>query len=219
MNIISAIRRRLSLPVGTVEGYEADELVDVVFRKTKAYRPTGSWAEIARAHTVLDFGGGCGIHYKRARLTVPDVKWAVVETPAMAARGSELATDSLRFFTSIDAARDWLGSIDVMHSNSALQYSPNPSETLNALCALRAQRMLWDRLFLSDGATFKETQTSNLIDNGPGAAPRGVSNKMVKYERTAIPRSEFLAAHRDYRLLANEGEKFEFALKSQRSIS
>lgn len=48
--------------------------------------------------------------------------WAVVETPAMTARASELATDRLRFFTDIDGAAEWLGYVDVMHSNCALQY-------------------------------------------------------------------------------------------------
>jgi hypothetical protein len=56
-------------------------------------------AEIAVASSVLDFGGGCGIHYKQAKS--PDVRWAVVETRMMVDRASELATDKLKFFADI----------------------------------------------------------------------------------------------------------------------
>jgi hypothetical protein len=51
----------------TIVGYEHPELVDLVFRKTVAYEPKGKWSEIDGANTVLDFGGGCGIHYKQER--------------------------------------------------------------------------------------------------------------------------------------------------------
>jgi hypothetical protein len=44
---------------------------------------------------VLDFGGACGLHYKQAQM--PDVRRAVVETPAMVTRAAEIATDKLRF--------------------------------------------------------------------------------------------------------------------------
>ena len=120
--------------------------------------------------SVLDFGGGCGQHYKLAKRQWPDLHWAVVETSAMARRASELATDKLRFFTDIQSAAEWLGAIDVMHSNSALQYHPDPVETLRRLCSLKATRMLWDRLALSQSHIEREEQVSFLGDNGPGSS-------------------------------------------------
>lgn len=210
MNLIEAVHRRLRRPTATLHGYDEPELVDLIFRKTVAFQPKELWAEVVGAASVLDFGGGCGLHYKEANST--SVRWAVVETPAMAARAEELATDKLRFFTSISDAAAWLGPIDVMHSNSALQYSPAPAWELQQLCALRAKLMLWSRLSLSFGSTEREIQTSRLGDNGPGRIQM-TEEKTINIERTKIPESEFLAAHHDYTLCARGADWFRFALK------
>lgn len=193
--LISSISRRLFPPSETLEGYEQPELVDVIFRKTLAYQPVDDWPDIAGASTVLDFGGGCGLHYKQARSD--HVRWAVVETPAMVERAKTLATDRLQFFTDISEAATWLGDIDVMHSNGALQYTPDPEATLHQLCALRAKKMLWQRVFLGERA--QETQTSLLGDNGPGAIQ--IKEKLVTYGRKAIPERNFLDAHAGYAVM------------------
>ena len=112
------------LTTETLNGFQHPDVVEVIFQKTLSYAPQVEWSEIAGASTVLDFGGGCGRHYKEALLTTPNVRWAVVEIPAMVGRAKELETDKLRFFTNIRAAADWLVSIDVMHSNGAIQYTP-----------------------------------------------------------------------------------------------
>src|SRR4051794_30729350 len=134
MRLIDALARRIVRPAETLDGYEQPELIEVVFQKTKAYQPKDGWPEMAGVSSVLDFGGGCGLHYKQARS--PNVQWAVVETPAMVERAKELATDRLQFFTEISEAAEWLGDIDVMHSNGALQYVPHPEHALRHLCAL-----------------------------------------------------------------------------------
>jgi trans-aconitate methyltransferase len=46
-------------------------------------------------------------------------------------------------------AQTWLRPIDVMNSNSALQYTPDPEDTLKRLCHLRAKRMTLGRITLS----------------------------------------------------------------------
>src|SRR5262245_28936400 len=143
--MLTALARRLARklfpPRDVIEGYEHDQLVETVFQKTRAYQPQGEWPLVAGASAVLDFGGGCGVHYKLAHLQSPDIRWAVVETPAMVRRASALATDRLRFFTEVAAAKSWLGSIDVMHSNGALQYTPDPLAVLDTLCGLKAKQM------------------------------------------------------------------------------
>ncbi len=191
----------------TLKGYEHPELVEVIFRKTLAYEPKANWSEMDGVSTVLDFGGGCGLHYKEANSKT--VRWAVVETPAMVARAKDLATDRLQFFTDIDGAARWLGPIDVMHSDGALQYADDPASTLKQLCALGAQRMLWKRVALSEGEPKQELQSSRLADNGPGRL-RGASTKSVKYIRTAIPISTFLAAHDGYDLIEHHEVYFLF---------
>jgi hypothetical protein len=209
---ISAIARRIFPPTETLEGYGAPELVDVIFQKTTAYDPDDAWPEMDGVSSALDFGGACGLHYKRARRQSPNIRWAVVETPPMVERASALATDRLRFFTDISQAQKWLGPIDVMHSNSVLQYTPDPEETLKRLCALRAKRLVWERLSLSDANIEREVQSSLLGDNGPGSLP-GLQEKIVKYARIKIPEQTFLAAHADYVLIERGTDWFRFALR------
>lgn len=201
--------RRLTPIAGVLEGYDNPELTEVIFRKTVDYSPKSPWPEMAGVSSVLDFGGGCGLHYRQARSSI--VRWAVVETPQMAARAAELATDRLRFFTSIADAVGWLGAIEVMYSNSVLQYTTEPEETLGALCALRARKMIWERLALSPSFLEKEIQHSRLSDNGPGKIR--IKEKLVKYERTKIPEAAFLAAHSAYDLTERGSDWFRFALR------
>jgi hypothetical protein len=211
-DLISRITRRIFPPTETLEGYGAPELVEVIFQKTKAYEPRDDWPEMEGVSSVLDFGGGCGQHYKRAHRQSPNVRWAVVEAPAMAARASVLATDRLRFFTEISEAQQWLDAIDLMYSNSVLQYTPDPEETLRQLCGLRAKRMIWERLSLSDANIEREVQSSLLGDNGPGSLP-GLKEKIVKYIRTKIPERTFLDAHHEYVLTERGRDWFRFVLK------
>jgi len=197
MSLIQKLRRRLFRPREVIEGYKSEELIETIYRKTVAFQPTGDWPLVANLAAVLDFGGGAGIHYKLARQQSPGIRWAVVETSAMVYRASELATDQLMFFDDIEKAADWLGSIDLMHSNGAIQYVNDPIGTVKALCAARAAKMVWYRVPISDGAAKAEVQTSLLSDNGPGQMPTA-KDKLVKYERHWISESAFVAAHEGY---------------------
>jgi hypothetical protein len=166
---------------------------------------------------VLDFGGGFGQHYKCATPLSPDVRWAVVETPAAVQRASVVASGRLRFFTSVEAAADWLGQIDLMHSGGALHYSPDPMTALRSLCAVARMEMLWKRTFLSrTDRTEIEEQLSRLDENGPRVAgERGltVSRKLVRYRMTRIPEAAFLAMHSAYQLLERSESGFRFVMK------
>jgi hypothetical protein len=211
--LVRRLRRKLLPPREVIEGYEHDQLVETVFQKTKAFQPQGGWPLMVGASTVLDFGGGCGLHYKLARLQSPNIRWAVVETPAMARRASELANDRLRFFSDLDEAAGWLGAIDIMHSNGALQYTPDPLTVLDALCAQNAKQMYWQRVLFSEGELEREVQSSFLGDNGPGTLPVG-QERIVKYTRTRIPEARFLAAHGSYDLAERGADWFRFTNKA-----
>ena len=80
--IIRGLQRRLFPTREIIEGYEHADLVETIFQKTVAYEPQGNWPLMAGVRSVLDFGGGCGLHYKLARRRSPDIRWAVVEAPA-----------------------------------------------------------------------------------------------------------------------------------------
>jgi putative methyltransferase (TIGR04325 family) len=193
-----------------IDGYEHPELLDVIHQKARDYRPDREWPEMRGVSSALDFGGGCGHHYKEAALASPQIRWAVVETPGMVARAADLATDRLRFFDNVEAARDWLGQIDVMHSNGAVQYTPDPLKTVQSLCAVGAERLIWHRVALSGTLVERKLQSSLLSDNGPGKAPPGLANKTVKYTVTATPEAAFLAAHSGYELTERGTDWFKF---------
>ncbi len=202
------LRRLLNLlPSETLHGYEHPELVETVFQKTIAYEPVEPWPEMEGVKSVLDFGGACGRHYKEARRHSADVRWAIVETPAMVARAREIETQQLRFFTDIGAALAWLGPVEVVHSNGALQYTPKPIQLVGELSSLGAPRMLWRRLLIGEGGRI--TQISRLSDNGPGRSSS--ARKKVSYEQTPINERQFLEAHRDYRLISRGADWFDFA--------
>ncbi len=208
---------RMLPPREILEGYEHPELIEIMFRKARDFSPTHRWDEFADRSTVLDFGGGFAQHYKCATPLSPDVRWAVVETPAVVQRASALASDRLRFFTSVEAAANWLGEIDLMHSDGALHYAPDPMRALRSLCAAGAREMLWKRTFLSaTDRTEIEDQLSRLDENGPRVAnERGltVSRKLVRYRMTRIPEAEFIKMHSAYELVERGAGGFRFVMK------
>ena len=199
MKFVRRVGRKLFKPREIVEGYENPELVETIFLKTINYQPSGhAWPLVAGVKTVLDFGGGAGLHYRLACRQSPDIRWAVVETPAMVRRAKELASDRLMFFERIEEAADWLGGVDLVHSNGAIQYVPDPLDTVRALCSVQPAMLVWHRVPISDEIR-REVQTSYLSDNGPGES-RAYREKLVRYERIWISEQAFIGAHEGFRL-------------------
>jgi putative methyltransferase (TIGR04325 family) len=199
MTFFQRIKRKILRPREIIEGYEAQELVETVFQKTLEYNPRGDWPLVRSVRTVIDFGGGAGLHYKLAQQQSPSIRWAIIETPAMVRRAKELETDNLKFFEQIDTAADWLGGVDLVHSNGAIQYVPDAEETIRHLCATIPKALVWYRVPLSEGASRREIQTSFLSDNGPGQSASS-KEKLVRYERNWLPEKLFIQAHGVYRL-------------------
>jgi putative methyltransferase (TIGR04325 family) len=217
MALMQRLKRKLFPPREVIEGYESEELVETIFDKTIAYDPAGDWPLVAGISSVLDFGGGAGLHYKLARKQAPDIRWAVVETPAMARRARQLATNRLMFFSDIHEAADWLGEIELMHSNGAIQYVPEATETIRTLCAIRPSMMAWYRVPISDADAKAEVQTSFLSDNGPGSLPTS-KDKLVKYARNWIPAQAFLAAHQGYHVAEQSPDPREHGTQQFRFV-
>jgi hypothetical protein len=121
----------------------------------------------------------------------------------MVAAGAEFANDSLRFFSSIDAAREWLGGVDLVWSSGALQYADDPDATLAALVGIDAQLMVWTRMVaMTTGPAEVQPQTSRLADNGPGPLPAQFTDCQVVYSHRTITIAPFVAAHVGYDLMA-----------------
>ncbi len=155
---------------------------------------------------VLDFGGSFGLHYFLAKQHLPHrYRWAVVETEMIASLSTELATDELRFFTSIGSAMDWLGAADVVHASGSLQYTPEPKAVLSSLVALRAPSLAITRTAISLGAQCVTSQSFWLRDTDPvPGLPWGVSDRMLMSTRIFMAQREFVAAVEPfYRIVAH----------------
>jgi putative methyltransferase (TIGR04325 family) len=226
---LKALTASFSAPI---TDYEAEALTEFIYRKTVAFnritsldlgigserlllavsisladRPPGTPCR------VLDFGGACGVHHKLATLLFPDAafQWAVVETPSMVRRARPLETDSLKFFEDIGSARTWLESVDLLNSNSVLQYLEDPLETTRHLLELSPGIALWERLMLSNGPTVIDRQRTMLFNHGPGAVPPGFRNRPVVNKITKLSRADFLSAQQARYTLRCKAEESGFS--------
>lgn len=234
---LSALAASLSRPV---TDYEAEDLTELVYQKTLAFNRIATLdlhegserlllavsmtsGKNARGEPcrVLDFGGACGAHYKLVTRLFDKTafRWAVVETPSMVRKARPLETESLQFFEDIASAEAWLGKVDLVNSNSVLQYLKDALQTTKQLLALSPGFLLWERLMLSDGATHPDKQRTMLFDHGPGAVPAGFKNRPVLNDIIRLSRADFLAAHEaQYRLRCSVEESgFSTYLFSQRA--
>jgi putative methyltransferase (TIGR04325 family) len=153
------------------EGYAQAQIADVVLQKTILYRErldssshptlTANQARqilaisLSRSDnelSVLDLGGGCGVHYFLAKKLFGSelkLRWSVVETPEMIEKARSLESDELRFFTTIAAAVEAGAAYDLSFSSGALQYLPNPFEALKTLMGVGAKNLFLTRVALS----------------------------------------------------------------------
>jgi putative methyltransferase (TIGR04325 family) len=172
-------------------------------------------AEITdRPLRVLDFGGGCGFHYFRASdaLQMP-LRWAIVETPTMAQRAVKVANGRFGVFSTVAEAADALGKIDLVHVSSAIQYVPEPLESLKSLAALRARIFALIRFPLWRTPSIVGIQKSRLAGNGIGPMPPHVADREVVYPVTFTNIDDMLHVLSDYDIavsMASPSSNYEF---------
>jgi putative methyltransferase (TIGR04325 family) len=180
-------------------------------------------AEVAeRPLHVLDLGGGCGFHYLRATAAVrTPLRWAIVETPAMAERAGQLAREQFqgRFevFTDIAGAAAALDRVDLVHASSVLQYVPDPLAVLKTIAALRARFFLLARFPAWARAKIVAMQTSRLAANGYGPMPPHIADREVKYPITFTNFYEVVQALTEYEVaLATNSPSSEYDFRGQK---
>ena len=197
-------------------GYEAADLVEVVFQKTVAFRDSlltspppmtlsdslalfalGLSSSSSEPITVLDFGGACGAHYFRMRALIqPHVRlrWHVIETSAMSRRAAQLQTDELSFSDSLAAAKRSLGQIDIAFSSGTLQCVPDPHQTLTDLLDCHASYLVLPRLGMSETSKAVITiHEARLSYNGHGPMPPGMEDGVTEYPFTFASRTSIEA--------------------------
>ena len=146
----------------------ATEYVDVRTKKIFAYDyPVMWWLERAfrdGATRVLDIGGSVGVHfyaYQRYFERPHDLSWSVVEVPAIASIGREMASQaeakSLSFTDNLDQAVH--SGNDIWMAAGSLHYfeDARPGDLLKR-CETRPRHILLNKLPLYDGEDYVTAQ-------------------------------------------------------------
>jgi putative methyltransferase (TIGR04325 family) len=206
-----------------VDGYDDDAIDVVVVEKTARFysgdhdyiltKMAGAVSRLAESSdNILDFGGGAGIAYLAARFHRPlrRFRWAVVERPAMVALAKQFETDHLRFFNTCEDAAHWLKVVDLVHSNSAIQYVPDPEAMVRRLLALKPLAVHWDRTPLAP-IRIIEQQQARLGDHGPGSLRRDGMERIITHRLIKMASSDFEALHSGYRLIERGEQMWRWA--------
>lgn len=139
----------------------------------------------SRPLKILDFGGGCGVHYFTVVASIrSQLRWAIVETPTVVSRAAKLAQGRFGAFTDIAAAAESLGQIDLVHASGSIPFTPDPLATLKTLAALRATYFALTRFPLWESAQIVGMQSSALSENGIGPMPPDITDRQVQYPIT-----------------------------------
>lgn len=203
-----------ALKNATKSSYQDQDLVEVVFEKTKLFQQNQlqngvSAIDFKTANlllsilslqkeqiNVIDFGGACGSHYFEVRKLLPaniSLKWIVVETSAMAAKAQALANHELFFSDNLKEATRQLKEIDLFHTSGTLQCVDDPLLYLEEIIATRAKYLLFNRM----GFTLRDEpitllHESYLSEHGIGKLPVSpVNNKIIEFPYTYLSKKDF----------------------------
>lgn len=206
-----------------MDGYSDDAIDAVVVEKTARFYSgdhdyiRAKMADVIlriaeSSDNILDFGGGAGIAYLAARFHRPlrRFRWAVVERSAMLPLVKNFETDHLRFFDACEDAARWLDVVDLVLSNSAIQYVPDPEAMVQRLLALKPLAVHWERTPLAPTRTV-EQQQARLGDHGPGTLSRDGMERMITHRLTKMAGLDFEALHSGYRLIERGEQMWRWA--------
>lgn len=180
------------------DSYESNDLTDVVVEKNLKYSlSTTPVIELSSLRilialncssqgkkiNVIDFGGGAGYHYTIIKKALskenPIGKYFVVETKKMCAKARILSDNKLKFFDSIDLAKEEIKGVDLAFTSSALQYLPDSMSSLKKIIDLEATYLFITRTPFSNSQQVISIQNSNLSANGPGPLPSHYKDRKV----------------------------------------
>ena len=195
IGLFSADKRNL------IEGYQNDRLLELILFKNLQQRSNvnrinldaQSFKTIASIglglrnksnFSVLDFGGGGGHHQFTAKKIFKDVQfdWTIIETERLAQMAGSLIQDEGLTFASDLNSLESTKFYDLIFSNSALQYTEEPLDTLEKLLNLNFENLFITRIPLTNSNPFTYYQESLLSNNGPGVAGRDVEESTVIYK-------------------------------------
>jgi putative methyltransferase (TIGR04325 family) len=165
---------------------------------------------------ILDFGGAAGAHYFFASKYFGDPyikKYIIVETKNMTAQSKKrnLWGDKVTFISDLIHIKE--ESLDLIYSNSGIQYTHDPFQTLTELLKLKSKYLYFSRLGLNnlDNEIVSIVQKTNLSDNGP--LYRRVKKSKVSYPVKLMGKEIFEnLVSRDYQIkfIVNEGAGYRY---------
>lgn len=136
---------------------------------------------------ILDFGGGCGVHYFTAHWSfVAPFRWAIVESTAMAQQARAMGTGQFEAFDNIHAGAAWLGQVDLVYISGTIQYVPDPMGSLDAMISLGAPYFALTRFPIWTKPPIVGVQSTTLAENGIGPVPPDVVDRPIKYPVTFL---------------------------------
>jgi len=197
-------------------GYENNDIIALVKRKAISYRELIKKEKYLKVKigvipllelvnrisanqekiVIYDFGGADGIYYLQLRKCLPlktKILWYVIETPEMVNEMKDLESDELKFFDSIENAKQETGEIpNIFHTSGTLQYTSNPIENLEKICNAGAEFLVFNRSSLINSEdNLISIQTSLLSWHGEGMLPEGFNEKVIKYPHSNISKKKF----------------------------
>ncbi len=175
--------------------------------------------QAARPLRVLDFGGGCGIHYFFARVAFRlPLRWAIVETQRMLEHAALISAGEFETHNTIACAVESLGGADLVLTSGAVQYTPDPMSTFDALIAIGASYFMLARFPFSRETMFTIEQAP-LSEHMQGFAPMppGMIDKSVKCPITFVKYSDVRSKfdHAYDRLLSLPAPSADYQVRDQ----
>lgn len=144
---------------------------------------------------MVDFGGGFGQHYLAAKFCFSEIKfsWKIIETPNIVKKSKKLNSDSeLEFHERIEQLDPKCPPIDLIFSNSALQYTQNPTQTMLSLINLSPRVIFLTRIPLTNGdREISYNQISRLTSNGPTEPIDSQEYGLVSYPNQIVTLEKF----------------------------
>ena len=146
---------------------------------------------------VLDFGGGAGHAFRVAEMIFPNLKfnWIVVETSEMVQQCKlRISRKNLTFISNLSEIPTHLRNIDLVFSNSALQYTPDPLKTLEEILALKSKTLFITRTPLTKlEKQIVYMQPSRTLSNGPGPSLSTLSDGLELYTCIVAPLNKIIS--------------------------
>jgi putative methyltransferase (TIGR04325 family) len=170
-----------AIPKTQVAGWDNEGASTMWTEKVDPIRPSTYpimfWlSRLLHPDSVLtDLGGSIGLTYygcRRYEILPPDIRWQVVEMPALAATGRQVAVREaaagLEFFTELAATP----RAEILLSAGALQFMPKSVPGLLEMAGYKPPHLLLNKVPLFAGKGYWTLQNF-----GPAAAPYQVYNE------------------------------------------